>query len=94
MVHGSGNKNFTTTIIPASGGSYDYNTSGYGVNLPAYGILGGASGSTSGNKVLNLYFNDSSLPAGTYIGYLPIHIYQDNEAGSYLNFNFNLTVTQ
>lgn len=96
MPHGQGNKNFSTTIV--GNGQYSFSVYGYGDGFPTYGILGGLSGSATGNKTLNLYFNDSYLPLlngnqiKTYSGYLPIIISQGGATGT-LNLGVNLVVT-
>lgn len=100
MVDGRGNKSFSVKII--ANGGYGFGVRGDPDGFPGYGIMGGTSGSTSGNKTLNLYFNDSVLSSDgskskSYIGHLPIHIYLGSSLtgpdSGLLNLFVNLTVT-
>ena len=96
MIHGQGDKAFE---VPLHGkGLYGFSVYGYGVNFPTYGIIPDtASGGVLDNCTLRLHFNDSYLvPDGdkprTYVGYIPIHVYQGSETGFDTNF-LHLPVT-
>ena len=101
MIDGQGDKNFSVTITATGANtSFGYSTLGYGVGFPTYGILGGGSGGVNGSTTLNLHLSDAYLSADgnqpkSYVGYLPVHIFQGNETGSdgnFLNINVNATV--
>lgn len=83
----TGSKPFSFKIVPSSeSASYGFSKHGYGVGFPTYAILGTSSGGASGTTEVSESFNREVLPKGTYVGYLPIHIYLGSETGRDTNF--------